>query len=238
MNRYDIILPTFGQRNLVETCIDSIWDSGDRDYRIIKINNSPDDWGYNMPYNVGFTNAINIGLSISQAPYVVFMNSDTEVKTPGWLEKLESSFTPQVAAVGPATNNPHQWQGKPQPAGRVYPELINHSFGFSVKLTFFCIMISREAFLDIGFLDPRLPHGLGADDDWLWRAHLRGWHLKFQPSVMVNHIGAASWDMEIRNKQQKEATAYLKEKHDASLLRLCSKDSHNLPSSRDRVGTW
>lgn len=122
--RYDIVVPTYGRPELVRNCVASIVRNSS-DYRLIWIDNIPQESGaaetlaslrpnvlyLPLPQNVGFTKGTNVGLAASTAPYVVLLNSDTEVP-PDWLPKLESGFQrkEKVAAVGPLSSAQDEWQ--------------------------------------------------------------------------------------------------------------------------------
>ena len=81
-------------------------------------------------------------------------------------------------------------------------------------------MLSREAILDVGYLDDNFSPGCGEDDDWLFRAHQLGWRLAIQTDALVHHVGQASWDLNLRAKCQERAVAYLKQKHKIALDRI------------------
>lgn len=109
--KFDIILPTWGSGELPYNCVTSIMRQckGSSDFRVIIIANPKEGKRFpasgnvftmiEPPENIGYTKAINAGLALSTAPYVVLMNSDTEVVTDGWLEKL-AGFLASLGAVG------------------------------------------------------------------------------------------------------------------------------------------
>lgn len=242
MAKFDIILPTWGKDELGAKCFDSIFAQWELDFRVIVIANpkrgeetfdvslaNPDRVLYiHPPGNIGYTKAINAGLALSTAPYVVLMNSDTEVKTDGWLEKLAEVFDKpfehgmnpapyKIAAVGPATDRREQgWAGTLEKGKgpQICSPTMTHSGILDVKLWFWCIMLKREAILDIGYLDERFSPGGGDDDDWLIRAYSRGWKAAIQTDVLVSHVGQASWPalepLEVRSER---AYRLLREKY-------------------------
>lgn len=229
-SRFDIILPIWGNGRDTRgfRCVSSIMDHGG-DFRLILICNpkdGEDEFGatgkcftvVRPPENIGYTKAINAGLALSTAPCVVLMNSDTEVQTEDWLEKLEDGFlaSTKIAAVGPATDRTQQGLAGTLPKNSgvhiVIPELTPHGI-LDVKLWFWCIMIRREALLDVGYLDERFSPGGGEDDDWLIRAYSRGWKAAIQTDVTVSHVGQASWTaLEPLEKRSERAHRLLREK--------------------------
>lgn len=220
--KFDIILSIYCQRKAVEKCCQSVIAHSKFDeYRMLSFDNSPPDsqpmdyrgavgLGIRCHENIGYTKAINAGLALSTAPYVVLLNSDTEVMTEGWLEKLAAPMEadPRLAAAGPATPNKRQGLAGmlPPNTGVHYtqPEMKPDGL-LDVKLWFWCIMLRREAIVDIGYMDERFSPGGGEDDDWLTRAWLLDWRTAIQTDVTVKHIGQASWpeleSLEVRSER-------------------------------------
>jgi len=230
--KYDIVVATFGQKELLENCMYSVVHNS-HDYRIIWIDNGQDATAATRlhymtdseskttyvrpPENIGYTKAMNVGLALSTAPFVVLLNDDTEV-TEGWLEGLERGFqfSQRVAAVGPITDNQRQGQGRKTPNQGIFeiiPVEIKVGWGIDVQLSSFCLMLNREAIVEIGYLDERFSPGFGDDDDWLYRAYLKNWRLVLQTDVLVKHIGAATWPTEKRAELQSRNVQLLKKKY-------------------------
>jgi len=162
--------------------------------------------------NLGFVKAINQGLKVSTAPYVVLLNDDVEV-TSRWLEKLLFPFRkdPRVGLAGPRTDAALSWQGREKP-GAGYQILDPGSM-----LAFFCVCLRRELLEEIGFLDEDFGLGLGDDDDYCLRAERAGWKLAFVRSSFVHHRHRATFhalfDPADVHEMQLRAVELLKEKH-------------------------
>lgn len=210
MKKFDVVIATNGQSELIQKCFDSITHNSN-DWRIIWIDNRANEqqealWPEtfsalvdNMTYvrppeNIGYTKAMNVGLALSTAPFVVLLNDDTEVP-PDWLPKLEEPFKHihKLAAVGPRDSSTKRTQGR-IPADRgfhiVTPQ--KGAWGWDVQMSFFCVMLCREAIETIGYLSEEMNPGPGCDDDWCMRVHLAGWKLAFQTDVTIKHVGGAS----------------------------------------------
>lgn len=203
--KYDVVIATCGQAELADQCFGSIVQNS-TDFRIIWINNGNDTtrmvWPglvknvtyVRPPENIGYTKAMNTGLALSTAPFVVLLNDDTEVP-PDWLPKLEEPFKhiTELAAVGPRDSNPKRTQGR-IPANRGFHIVTPRkgAWGWDVQMSFFCVMLCREAIETIGYLSEEMNPGPGADDDWCMRAHLAGWKLAFQTDLTIEHQGGAS----------------------------------------------
>ncbi|KKL06439.1 hypothetical protein LCGC14_2596030, partial [marine sediment metagenome] len=114
---------------------------------------------------------------------------------PDWLLKLEEPFKhiPKLAAVGPRDSSTKRTQGR-IPANQgfhiVTPQ--KGAWGWDVQMSFFCVMLCREAIETIGYLSEEMNPGPGCDDDWCMRAHLAGWKLAFQTDLTIKHVGGAS----------------------------------------------
>lgn len=234
--KFDIIMPSYGQFELTVACLQSLVGYS-KDFRVIWIDNkrecfeflhTPDSRIRYFPQaeNLGYTKSINLGLAVSTAPYVVLLNSDTEVMTDGWLEKLAEGFgpDPNLAACGPATDRLQQGLAGtlPKKSGLHYltPSMTPHGI-LDVKLWFWCIMLKREAILDVGYLDERFSPGGGDDDDWLMRAYAKGWKAAIQTDVLVKHVGQASWlALESLEARSERAHRLLREKYDTSVHEL------------------
>lgn len=198
--KYDIIIPHYGAtvqlEKLCRECLRSIARHS-KDYRLIFIDNgSPaptfrrilSEVKRHHPHivirnteNLGFVRAVNQGLRIADAEYVVIMNNDTEA-VPQWLEVLTKAVElgPEVAAAGPKTTC-KSWQGKTTWTG---PPRIIPTTGM---LAFFCTLFKREAMEKVGYLDEAFGVGLGDDSDYCKRIHQAGYRLAFAPDLVIPH---------------------------------------------------
>lgn len=219
MDKTTVIIPCYGDPKLNTRCVFSVLNHSRAD--ILLIDNGVSNLSMFLNYknvrifrpneNIGYPKAINAGIALSTSPYLVFLNCDTEVE-PFWLDRMQDSFTAVTAAVGPLTDNASQPQGRYEAAKeaiRVFPEKIEMGWGIAMPMSFFCVMVSREAINDIGYLDDGFSPGYGEDDDWLYRAHLRGWELRINKSVQVKHTPHSTWDEQDRMNAQRNAVERL-----------------------------
>lgn len=191
----DIAIPSWNQSKLAVACLQSIRQHT-TDYRLIFVDNgsAPAEFAVietelkRHPHllvrnhrNLGFVKAVNQGLCLSTAEYVVLLNNDTEV-APGWIEKLQAPFADsRVGAVGPVTTTTDCWQGREpvQPGYRL--------ISATSMLAFFCVMFSRQCINDVGLLDESFGVGLADDDDYCRRIHDEGYHLALAQDLLIVH---------------------------------------------------
>lgn len=205
MEPVDIIVPVYGNVDLTLTCLESVRYYS-KNYTLILIDNGSVKENFNSIEeelvkhekvkliknyrNLGFVKAINQGLSVSTAPYVVLLNNDTEV-TKNWLEKLYQPFQEnhQLAAVGPVTNTEDCWQGKhPTKDGWMMCSK-------TTMLAFFCVMLKREVIEKIGLLDESFGVGFADDDDYCRRLHLAGYRIGLAESCFIYHAHRSTFNL-------------------------------------------
>ncbi len=219
--RVDIIIPTFNQSEYTIRCLESI-KKHTKDYRIIWIENGSEKDEVaavkkvikSMPHfailnteNLGFVKGVNQGIASATAPFVVFLNNDTEV-THDWVEKLMSTFdNPKIGLVGCVTNAHGSWQGVehamrslnvPLPPWGHYENADaynaflekNYMGQFRIvpgMVAFFCTMIRRDVFKKVGYLSEEYGIGLGDDDDFCERARVAGIQIACRIDTLVFH---------------------------------------------------
>ncbi len=166
------------------------------------------------PRNLGFAAATNVGLRQAMGRYLLLLNPDAELlgdALPAMVRFLDSH--PRVAAVGPrliyadgrrqhsAFRFPTLAQvlmdlfplhgrlldsrlnGRYPPATRPHP--IDHPLGA-------CMLISREALVDVGLLDEGF-FMYCEEVDWCLRARKKGWEVYHIPEALaVHHAGQST----------------------------------------------
>ena len=197
---YDIIIPHYGvDEELNQTaieCIKSIKKYSDH-YRIIFIDNASPA-GYisdtegvfpkgsvivKPEENLGFVKAVNVGLQLSHAPFIVIMNNDT-LAVENWLDRLSRPFymDQNIGAVGPRTTTRESWQGKKKIKPEGYVILPTHSM-----LAFFCVMLRKSVIDKVGVLSQDYGVGLGDDDDYCYRLQKVGYRLCLDTELIIPH---------------------------------------------------
>jgi O-antigen biosynthesis protein len=194
---YDIVIPHMNNPRvnvMAVSCLRSIRNNS-QDYRVIWIQNGGPVPGsivnalrrceevkiIQNATNLGFVKATNQGIRESNAPFVVLMNNDTEA-APGWLRKLQRPLLEGSAISGPLSSASGSWQGTWQPrVGDPVEVPANKS------LAFFCTMITRQVFEQIGCLDESFGLGLGDDDEYCQRAREAGYRLALVQDLSIVH---------------------------------------------------
>jgi O-antigen biosynthesis protein len=180
----DIIIPFFNQTKLLLNCLKSIRQHT-ANYNLILIDNGStekiEEITIRNESNLGYPKAINQGLKISSAEFVVLLNSDTEVCA-NWIDLLKAPFyeCKTVGAVGPLSTAKTQWQG-----------LITTSSKWEhacQPLSFFCVMLSKAAICSIGFLDEDFGIGFGEDTDYCNRLKHHGFSVILQRRLRIKHV--------------------------------------------------
>jgi GT2 family glycosyltransferase len=211
-----IIMLTHNKLPLTRLCIESIYryteypnfelivvdnasEDGTRDYLKSLLEFLPNLLVIFNTKNEGFARATNTGIMHSRGDYLVLLNNDTIV-TPHWLTRLISHLEkdPTVGMVAPVTNS----AGNEQMITAHYNSIeeleyfakqrLNAFEGryFEIEsLAMFCVVFHRRLIDEIGLLDERFGLVTFEDDDFCYRAKLRGYRLICAEDVFVHHFG-------------------------------------------------
>ena len=180
--KYSIVIPTYNHcDDLLKPCIESIKEFTDiGDIEIIVVANGCVDntreylasstipikvlW---FDQGIGYTRATNEGIKISTGEYIILLNNDTMFlpqERNDWLNRLVTPFDdPKVGVTGVL---------------ELYDKSAESHF-----LVFFCVMIKRTLFEEIGILDEIFSPGYGEDIDFCIRAKRAGYECKWVNTV-------------------------------------------------------
>jgi GT2 family glycosyltransferase len=229
--KVDVVIPIYGHEDLLEKCVDSVLRTTDsKDTHIILV----DDYSpglrvrkllfekYEKVINIdviyssenkGFIQTTKRGAEEGIAPYILFLNSDTEATEYNWIEKLIPEEK-EVAVVGTKllfpTNYPKIYANRVQHAGvgiiRIKDKVnINHMFygyeadRYQVNLkrslnavTGACFLVRRSVWEELGGWDDNFNKGVYEDVDFCWRAYSKGYVIFYNPSTFLYHHQSAS----------------------------------------------
>jgi GT2 family glycosyltransferase len=186
------------------------------------------------PFNYSWVN--NWAAGQASGEHLCFLNDDTTVITPNWLERLVArACQPGVAAAGPMLRYP---DGRIQHAGVILGlggvaghachGLPEGSCGYLDRacleqdiscLTAACMVMRKDVFQNVGGFDVALPIAYN-DVDLSLRLRKAGWRLLWTPTVELSHHESASagrHDAPQRREEFKSAVALMRERWGAVL---------------------
>ena len=215
-----VIVLTYGHLDMTKTCLSSLDQLTDYpNWELIVVDNASTDGtpGFLREYaherenvtlvlndeNLGFSAGNNRGATAAAGDYLVFLNNDTYV-TQGWIGDLLAHFrdSPQLGVLGPVTNNigneariqiQYSDMQTMAQAARDYTE--SHR-GQRIPLrsaAFFCVMIPRAVWEEIGELDEGYEVGFFEDDDYANRVRKARYDISCAEDVFVHHHLSASF---------------------------------------------
>lgn len=216
-----VIVVTYNNLSLTRICLDSLTRHSDyNNVEIIVIDNASNDgtteylqaWAQSGEQrhiilnanNRGFSAANNQGLAIAHGVYLVLLNNDTEV-TPGWLRTMMNHLRLDntLGMVGPVTNNigneaririRYDNSDEMRRLGRAYT-LRHLGETFPIRtLAFYCVMMPRAVYEQIGPLDEAYGLGFFEDDDYCRRVEQAGWRIACAEDVFIHHHLSASFN--------------------------------------------
>lgn len=220
--KVSVIILTYNNLNLTKLCLNSLlhWSDYPNLEIIIVDNNSFDNTPeflaeLNARYptiqiirnktNEGFAKGNNIGLNAATGDYLVLLNNDTVV-TPGWILTMlrHLQADPSIGLIGAVTNNIGN-EAKIDISYQLLdedmlPNILAHTIphmGQRIKLrtaAFFCVMMSRNVFQQVGLLDENYGRGYFEDDDYCRRIDRLGLQIACAEDVFIHHHLSASFN--------------------------------------------
>jgi GT2 family glycosyltransferase len=214
--RVEIIIPTRDRLELLQRAIESIEAlSTYRNYEILVVDNDSRDPStleylgtfkgrvlhYPGPFN--FARMMNAAAREARSEMLLFLNNDTEVITPGWIEALlEYAQQPKVGAVGARLLYPAghvQHEGIIMGLGGGTAGNVDHGGYFSLgksvlnatAVTAACMMSRAGVFLEVGGFEERLTVAFN-DVDYCLRVGEAGYRIVYTPYAELYHYESAS----------------------------------------------
>jgi GT2 family glycosyltransferase len=231
-----IIIPNRDKVNILKRCINSILDkSSYRNYVIFIIDNQSKDeetfkyyhelkdepkikvLKYNKPFNFSAIN--NFAVSKVNSEYLIFLNNDTEIISPEWIQAmLEFAQRRDVGAVGALLyypNNTIQHAGVIVGiggfAGHPHRHFHKDSLGYMGRakvcqnmsaVTGACLMTKKQVFKEVGGFDENYSHALN-DIDFCLKIRERGYLIVYTPYAELYHYESLSRGYEDTKEKQK-----------------------------------
>jgi len=163
-----------------------------------------------------FARKVNRGALAAAGDVLVFLNDDTEVQTPGWLESmLVYGLDPDVGAVGARLlfedgsiqhagvvgvgGNPgHAYYGWPRETlGHGGNALVPGDF---LAVTGACLMTRRECFEQVGGMSAWFPSNYN-DLDYCMKLGMLGYRVVATPDAVLDHYESSSRDGEVASPE-------------------------------------
>jgi GT2 family glycosyltransferase/glycosyltransferase involved in cell wall biosynthesis/SAM-dependent methyltransferase len=228
--KVSVIVLTFNQLEFTQRCLASLERFTQYpNWELIIVDNAStdgtpkflEDFAKDRPYvrltlnrtNVGFAAGNNQGARSADGEFLVFLNNDTYV-TAGWLGDMLVHFgaEPNLGLLNPVTNNIGN-EAKIDLAYTTMAEMAIAAKAYTLKhakvrlaltgAAFFCVMLRRRVWEDIGELDEKYGMGFFEDDDYSMRARKKGYSLACADDVFVHHHLSASFN-KLADERRKE----------------------------------
>jgi GT2 family glycosyltransferase len=222
--RVSIIIPFKDRPELLRGCLASLRSSTYRRFEIVLVDNGSAEPRtrrflcrlgshhgvciVDCPGSFNFSRLCNLGARRARGDSVLFLNNDTEVLTPDWLEHLLLlEGHPEVGIVGATLLYPdrtiqhagivprpdgrwvHIHRGRPETYAGEQDEL--RHVRTVPAVTGACLLMRREQFLGLGGFDERLPVTFG-DVDLCCRARREGLLVVVTPHARLLHFESLS----------------------------------------------
>lgn len=224
LNFASIIIPTRDRIDLLRPCVESIErNSASFPHEVIIVDNGS-QYDETLRYleelkekglrlirsdeAFNFSKLINLGSSLAKGDFFIFLNNDTFINDPRWIQKLRDPLLDDnVGVVGPVLKFA---DGTVQHAGIAWgfnglaghpfrfqaaSELLKKSRGESLMevsgITFACAAATKRTFDVLSGLDPRFPVGLN-DVDFCFRAAKIGKRNLINLKLEITHFESQS----------------------------------------------
>ncbi len=216
MSAISVIIPNYNGKDYIGACLDSLKTQDFKDFEIIVVDNGSEDGGADqieqdyrevrlirLSRNFGFSRAVNEGLKVSKAEFVLLLNSDTKAD-PGFVGAMYRAVNadPNIfsaAAKMLQMSQPDRIDG----AGDLYCALgwafargkgkkrERYSKASDVFAACAGAAIYRRRMLDeIGWFD-EFHFAYLEDIDMGYRARIMGYRNVYAPDAVVWHMGSA-----------------------------------------------
>lgn len=249
----DIILPSRDEGATLDKCLTSLFAKTTyQDFSITLVDNGTKEklaldvfekWSkaeakrfrvlpLDIPFN--FSTLCNLGVEKTSGEYILFLNNDTEILTPDWIEAMiEYAQRPSIGAVGALLLYPdgtiqhagaimglggiaaHSHRGFPGDSEGYVGQIVTVNNYLSVAGT--CLMTRRELFLKHGPFDEALP-GDYEDVDYNLKLIKAGYRNVYLPHVKLIHDESKTRGKDYHEKhkeQQDRSHAIMRERwHD------------------------
>ncbi|MBR5376133.1 MAG: glycosyltransferase family 2 protein [Lachnospiraceae bacterium] len=217
MSRISVIIPNYNGEAYIKGCLDSLKDQDFDDFEILVIDNCSTDKSADtvekeypevtlkrLSENFGFSRAVNEGLRLSTAPYVILLNNDTRVEKSFVRELYEAVSADEGIFSASAKMLQMAAPDRIDGAGDLYCALgwafargkgkRNTRYEKPCSIFASCggaSIYSRKILDEIGWFD-EFHFAYLEDVDIGYRARIMGYRNVYCPKARVYHAGSAS----------------------------------------------
>ncbi|WP_276947977.1 glycosyltransferase family 2 protein [Acetatifactor muris] len=219
MEKVTVVIPNYNGMKFIEGCLKALLrqEKGTPEFRVVMVDNGSVDGSLELvrqrfpqvsvialPSNTGFCHAVNVGIQASEAPFVILLNNDTEVR-PHFVKSLTDAMEEKPHAFSVSAkmlmwDDPERiddagdrycvlgWayargKGKSANGYQRAAEIFSSCGGAAIY--------RRSVFAEIGLFDET--HFAYLEDlDMGYRARIHGYRNYYEPSAEVIHYGSAS----------------------------------------------
>ena len=219
MKKVTVVIPNCNGIDFLQDCLQALMeqDSGAPEFEVLVVDNGSQDGSLELiadkfpqvqvkalSENTGFCHAVNVGISMSDAPYVILLNNDTKV-APGFVSGLYNAIE-RDQKIFSVSANMRMWdapeliddagdrycalgwayargKGKSAAQYRQPREVFSACGGAAIY--------RKEVLEQIGLFD-EVHFAYLEDLDIGWRARIHGYHNYYEPTAEVIHYGSAS----------------------------------------------
>lgn len=199
----DVVIPTFNGLNLLKQNLPSLFKfaPGQLNKVIIVDNGSTDDTKSYLDQNyksivylknnsnLGFSKAVNRGMSVSSADYVVLLNNDVGVEKDFLVEPLKLMEKDKNLFAVNFNETESSWPLVSWSKGKMQftrSEKKDKMY-FTAWASGGSSMVRRSAYNQLGGLNEVFSPGYWEDIDLGWRAWKAGWSIIWTPNSLVTH---------------------------------------------------
>lgn len=182
----DIVVLNCNNNGVIKRCIDSIKNNTDDSYNLIVVDqNSKDgsrEWLRDSKAvshlilngkNAGIARGRNQGIKVGRCPWIIFIDSDIEIKDPMWLDKVWNYTIDNRVGMIEVRMKERDWEkGK-----------------WQFSKTHFCL-IRRQCLNEVGHFDKRFI--VAPDMDWLARLEWSWWKTAYCYDTDIFHLAGAT----------------------------------------------
>jgi GT2 family glycosyltransferase len=212
-----IIILSFNTLKNTKICIESIKRHTTFPYELILVEQNSNDGSREyvkglgcknifLNKNVGFAKGCNLGAKISSGNFLLFLNSDTIIVDPKWLEKMiNGMYLNKADAINPRGNA----------AGLAKKLKEGDGDKETSFLSGFCLLIKKNIFEAVGRWDEKFIIGLSEDTDLCLKLHKMDFKMVVLSNVYIEHTGSVSFkanNIDTMGEVKKRNLKYLNQK--------------------------